>query len=359
MADSFRLIDTGLRSGRANISLDQAMVDARAAGEIGDTLRFIGFEPCVLVGRHQAVSQEVRLDYCREHGIEIGRRITGGGTIFMDPGVLGWAMVCDKRALGTTSLAEITQKVCEAAARGLSMLGFPAKFRPRNDIEVEGRKLCGTGGFFDGDTMIYQSTILGRLDPQMMLSALNVPRAKLEKRGLDDASKRVVTLEELLGAPPDWARVKQVLAEAFQEDLGIEFTPDTLSEAETRRADELYTSEIGTDEFVYEIDDPARDDAVHSGQVTTPGGTVTAHLRLEGAAGRMIREVLFTGDFFVAPPRIVMDLESSLRGVRVENMPAAVSAFFKEAGAAGLLSIQPDAFVDAILAAVGELENTP
>ena len=359
MPAQFRLIDTGLRSGRANISLDQAMIDARAAGEIGDTLRFIEFEPCVLVGRHQAVSQEVRLDYCREHGIEIGRRITGGGTIFMDPGVLGWALVCDKRALGTTSLAEITQRVCEAAARGLSMLGFPAKFRPRNDIEVEGRKLCGTGGFFDGDTMIYQSTILGRLDPQVMLSALNVPRAKLEKRGLDDASKRVVTLEELLGGPPDWAKVKACLATAFAEDLGIDFMPDTLSEAETRRADELYTTEIGTDEFVYEIDDPARDASVHTGQITTPGGTVAAYVRLEGAASRMIREVLFSGDFFVAPPRIVMDLEASLRGGRIEDMPARVKAFFEDAGAAGLLSIQPAAFADAILAAVGELEGAP
>ena len=359
MGTPFRLIDTGRRSGRENIALDQAMIDAHAAGETGNTLRFIGFEPCVLVGRHQAVRQEVRLDYCREHGIEVGRRVTGGGTIFMDPGVLGWAIACDRQALGTTSLAQITQRICESAARGLSMLGFPAKFRPRNDIEVEGRKLCGTGGFFDGDTIFYQSTILGQLDPQVMLSALNVPRAKLEKRGLDDASKRIVTLEELLGGPPDWAKVKEVLAQAFAEDLGIDFTADTLSEAERRRADDLYTAEIGTDEFVYEIDDPARDASVYTGQLTTLGGTVTAFVRLEGAASRTIREVLFSGDFFVAPPRIVMDLEASLRGVRIEDMPAAVTAFFDTAGAAGLLSIQPAAFADAVLAAVGELEGAP
>ena len=79
----------------------------------------------------------------------------------------------------------------------------------------------------------------------------------LEKRGLDDASKRVVTLEELLGAPPDWAVVKECLAKAFSEDLGIAFKPDRLSAAESKRADELFATEIGTDDFVYEIDDPA------------------------------------------------------------------------------------------------------
>ncbi|MEZ5954718.1 MAG: biotin/lipoate A/B protein ligase family protein [Hyphomonas sp.] len=359
MAAAFRMIDTGLRSGRANISLDQAMIDARSAGEIGDTLRFISFEPCVLVGRHQAVAQEVQLEYCRANGIEVGRRITGGGTIFMNQGVLGWALVCDKRALGTASLAEITQRVCEAAARGLSMLGFPARFRPRNDIEVEGRKLCGTGGFFDGDIMIYQGTVLGQLDPQVMLSALNVPRAKLEKRGLDDASKRVVTLKELTGAAPDWAAVKRALAQAFSEDLGITLTPDVMSDAETARADELFQTEIGTDDFVYEINDPARDASVHTGQVSTPGGLVAAHVRVEGATSRLIREVLFTGDFFVAPPRIVMDLESSLRGIRIEAMRQHIREFFAGTGAAGLLSIAPDSFADAIESAVAELEGAP
>ena len=48
------------------------------------------FTPSVLVGRHQVLSREVDLDYCRTHRIDVGRRVTGGGAIYLDAGQLGW-----------------------------------------------------------------------------------------------------------------------------------------------------------------------------------------------------------------------------------------------------------------------------
>ncbi len=351
MAQPFRLIDTGLRSGRRNIAFDQAMLDARAAGEIPDTLRFIGFEPCVLVGRHQAVSREIKRAYCEAHGIEIGRRITGGGAIYMDEGVLGWALVCHRRTLGGGALAHITRLVCEAAAAGLSKLGVDARFRPRNDIEVAGRKLSGTGGFFDGDVLIYQGTVLGALAPDIMVNALNVPQAKLEKRGLDDASKRIVTLAELTGAAPDWRAVKEALTKGFSQALALDFTIDAPSDAEESRAQRLFDEEIGADAFVYDIDDPALAGDVLVGAHASPGGAVSAYVRLEGAGRGRLRDVLFCGDFFVAPPRIVFDLEACLRGVAVEDAPAAVRAFFAGLDGSGLLSVGAEDFLAALVAA--------
>ncbi len=62
MTARFRVIDTGLREGRANIAFDQAMIEAHKAGQIPDTIRFLRFPPTALVGRHQALGREVRLD---------------------------------------------------------------------------------------------------------------------------------------------------------------------------------------------------------------------------------------------------------------------------------------------------------
>ncbi|RLJ01267.1 MAG: lipoate--protein ligase family protein, partial [Candidatus Aenigmatarchaeota archaeon] len=65
------------------MALDEAILEARSRGLIPNTLRFLQFSPhCVLVGYHQTVSQEVRVDYCRAQGIEINRRITGGGALY-------------------------------------------------------------------------------------------------------------------------------------------------------------------------------------------------------------------------------------------------------------------------------------
>ena len=85
-----RIIDTGIRPCRDQMALDQALIDGHKAGTTPDTLRFLAFEPSVLVGRHQAISQEVHLDICRAEGVGIGRRVTGGGALYLDPGQFGW-----------------------------------------------------------------------------------------------------------------------------------------------------------------------------------------------------------------------------------------------------------------------------
>jgi len=348
----FRVIDTGIREGRRQIAFDQAMIDARKVGTIPDSIRFLRFPPTVLIGRHQALSQEVKLDYCRSRSIGVARRITGGGTIYFDEGQLGWELVFNRASLGIASLADLAREICEAAAAGLSRLGVNAKYRPRNDIEVEGRKISGTGGFFDDDTLFYQGTVLVDLNPADMVAALNVPEAKLAKRALDSAAQRVVTLRELLGAAPHIETIKNALLAGFAERLGIQPVQGTITVKEEALAAKYYDEEIGTDAFVAEIDDPGADAGVLTGSHTGPGGTVSAYVRLEGPARDRIREVLITGDFFVTPPRTVLDLEARLRGVPVPQIGAAVEAFFAEAKV-GLLTVAPADFRAAIEAAIG------
>ncbi len=329
MSGRFRVVDAGLREGRYNIALDQAMLELHQAGAIPDSIRFIHFLPVALIGRHQELSSEVDLDYCRRHGIGVGRRITGGGAIYLDQGQLGWELVFGRRSLKGASLGDIARSICEAAAAALSRLGVDARFRPRNDIEVGGRKVSGTGGFFDGDSLIYQGTVLVDMDPKAMVGALRVPQAKIAKHGLDSAAARVVTLRELLGAAtPAIAEVEQALLTGFREHLGFEFERGALTAAEESLAQDLYFSQIGRDDFVAEIDGPPGGGAVHVGVHAGAGGTITSYVRREGAAGRRLGQVLITGDFFVAPPRLIYDLESHLRGIDADDAGAAVDAFF-------------------------------
>jgi lipoate-protein ligase A len=347
MSRRFRLIDTGLREGRANIAFDQAMVNLRQQGEIPDSLRFISFEPTALVGRHQDLSLELNLDYCAAHGVGTARRVTGGGAIYLDPAQLGWALVCDRAAFPGCSLGEITRRICEAAASGLSKLGVDARYRPRNDIEVGGRKISGTGGFFDGRTLMFQGTVLVDLDPATIANVLNVPKAKLAKRELDDASQRVTTLAALLGAPPPLDDVKAALAEGLAEQLGLALSSAEPGAAEEQEAQRVFDEEIGTDEFVAEIDGASRIGGTRVGHHLGAGGLVSAHVRLEGPKQDRVREILFTGDFFVAPPRIVFDLEASLRQVTVERLPEAIRAYFAALPPGGLLSIGAEDFIAA------------
>lgn len=351
MAKPLRVIDTGVRDGRRNIAFDQALIEARRAGAIPDTLRFLRFRPTALVGRHQTLESEIDLAYCRAHGIGVARRITGGGAIYFDEGQLGWELALDRATLGTAALGEVTRLICEAAAAGLSRLGVDARYRPRNDIEIGGRKVSGTGGFFESNTLFFQGTVLVDMNPEDMLAALRVPRAKLEKRALDSAAHRVVTLKALLGAAPPLEDVQRALTEGFAEKLGFAPQPASITEHEEALAKGLHEEEIGTDEFVAGSARPGNDPGTLAGSHTGRGGTIEAYLRLEGARGDRIREALITGDFFVSPPRTILDLEAALRGVPVAEAGDAVERFFAQAPV-GLLSAAPADFRLAVEAAL-------
>lgn len=353
MADSrprFRVIDTGLRTGRANIAFDQALIEVRAADAVPDTIRFLRFHPVALVGRHQIVSHEVDRGYCRAHGIEVGRRITGGGAIYLDEGQLGWELVFRRASLGLTDLETAARRICEAAAAGLRRLGIAAAYRPRNDIEVEGRKLGGTGGFFDGDLLFYQGTVLIDFDPPRMLGALRLPAAKLAKRGIASIAGRVVSLRDLLGdARPDVAAIQAALLAGFAEGLGLLAVPGVPSEQEEALARRMHAEEIGTDAFVFTPDAPPDARLQTSVTLTRAGGSVRIDLR--GDATGHIRDVLITGDFFVTPPRVIHDLEASLRGVAATDAAAAIDGFLG-AHPASFLGLRAADLREAVLAAL-------
>lgn len=352
MSKLFRVIDTGIRDGRSQIAFDQALIDLHRANKTPDTIRFLQFEPTVLVGRHQALSKEIRIDRCKQAGVGIGRRITGGGALYLDEGQFGWELVFHKDTLGLSSLGDLAREICEAAAHGLSKLGIEARYRPRNDIEVGGRKISGTGGFFDGDTLFYQGTTLVDMDAEKMVSLLNIPDAKLAKHAAASAAQRVVTLRELFnGNPPPMAEVKAALLEGFAERLGIRPEAGSITALEEETARTIHDAEIGTDEFVHEIDDPRNEAGILTGEVTGKGGTIAAHVRVEGPQDDRFREIIITGDFFVTPPRTIYDLEAALRGTMISDVRDTVDAFFKTAGV-GLLTAAPEDFSSAIESAL-------
>ncbi|MDH3531560.1 MAG: lipoate--protein ligase family protein [Gammaproteobacteria bacterium] len=353
MPATFRIIDTGVREGRSNIAFDAALIEARQADHVPDTIRFMRFPPTALIGRHQDLSREIDLEYCAANAIGTVRRITGGGAIYLDEGQLGWEIVFHRATLGIAALPELAQKICSAAAAGLGELGVKARFRPRNDIEVDGRKISGTGGFYDGDVLIYQGTVLVDLDAERMVRALRVPESKLAKRQLDSAAQRVVTLQELLGPGlPDMETVQRALIKGFQDVLEIDAESGDITAREEQLAKQFFDAEIGSDDFVAEIDDPAAEDDMLAGSHTGAGGTIDAFVKLEGPTRSVLQRVLLSGDFFVTPPRIVFDLEAHLQGVRVDEVEPAIEQFFRDS-AVDTLSVTPADFQASINAALG------
>lgn len=325
MLKTWRLLDTGLRSAAENIALNRALLEARAAGEAPSTLRFLRFLPSALIGYHQSPEQELDLDYCARQGIAVQRRITGGGAICFDEGQLGWELYLDRREM-PGDMATIARRICEAAARGISALGVNARFRPRNDIEVGGRKLSGTGGVVEGDALMYQGTLLVRFDVERMLRVLRIPAEKLSDKAIASARERIVTLEELLGTVPPFAAIQEQLARAFAEAFGVDFAPGGLSDAESARF-AAALAEIDTPDWVHALSRPASEAPLSEALRKFPAGLVRVGLAYDRARDR-IKHIQFTGDFFVEPRRAIPDLEAALRDTRGAELEANIQAFF-------------------------------
>jgi lipoate-protein ligase A len=348
----WRVIDTGLRSAAENIALDRAMLEAHQQSQSPGTLRFLRFTPSALLGFHQHVEQELHVEYCAQQGIEIQRRITGGGAIYFDETQLGWELYLDRHLLGTRGMFAISERLCNAAVLGIRRLGVDARYRPRNDIEVNGRKVSGTGGAFDGDALLFQGTLLLDFDVEKMLRVLRIPAEKLSDKAIRSARERVVNLKELLGQTPPLEEVKSCLQGAFAEAFGVELgAEDALTPLEQERYREAL-SEIATREWVYQANRPRAEAPLCEGIHRCAGGLLRAHVLLDSPRGR-IKQVWLSGDFFLNPKRAVLDLEAALRDTRVSELEAAVHGFFARYPVEMLL-LQPSDFLAVIRQAVGD-----
>lgn len=338
-----RIIAGTRRGARENLSITEALCRGRRADTSPDTLRFQHFPRAAIIGRHQILGAEIDLDWCAINGVETARRMTGGGAIVMGPGILGWELVIGRERV-PQSLADIAALICNGLADGLKVFGIEAAYRPRNDVEVGGRKISGTGGYLDGPALVYQGTVLVDLDIDFMTSALKLPAAKLGKRGLETFAERVCDLKGLLGQAPSLHEVEQAVATGLTQALAMQPEWADLTTAELAEATTIFDTEIGTDAFV-EGADVALPQAGLAGSATrtTPGGTLMATIRLKPGRDAIVDQVLISGDFFVTPPRVIADLEAHLRQRTLADLGTVAAAFLAGSGATFLGASAADA----------------
>jgi len=349
MAEIWRAVDTGLRPAAQNIALSRALLEARCAEEIPSTLRFLRFAPCALLGYHQSAEQELNVEYCAAHGITVQRRITGGGAMCLDEGQLGWELYLHRRDLKTTEMRTISRRLCHAAATAVSALGVDARYRPRSEIEVDGRKIGDADGVFDNEALLFQGTLLLEFDVENMLRVLRIAGENLSERAIASARERVVSLKDLLCRRPDRALVKRYLVEAFESEFGVDYSEGELTLSEHKRF-EAALREIEHPDWVNLVTQPASALPIWEAERKLAGGVLRVSVAFDLVA-QTLRRVWFTGEIFVSPRRLLADLEAALRDTPVERLEGRVRGFFhgRQYDALGLV---PEDFIDIVLLAL-------
>ncbi len=328
----FRLLDTPPMTAAENMALDEALVELKGRGRSPNTIRFLQFSPrAVLVGFHQSVAEEVRTDYCADHNIQINRRVTGGGAILFDESQLGWEVICDKAFFDLGFVNDrLFETLCDPVVAALAAWGLEAAFRPRNDIEIGGRKISGTGGTESEGAFLFQGTMLIDFDVDTMLRALRIPVEKLKAKEIDSVKERVTCLRWELGHVPPLEEIKEAIRSGFERGLGIELVQGGL----TREEEDLFQEKLPyfqSEEWVDPVRPALRRNETVQAAYKAEAGMVRFTLVVDRARHR-VKELYITGDFLSFPTRALHDLQAALRGMPLERGRLAdrIEAFFEQ-----------------------------
>jgi lipoic acid synthetase/lipoate-protein ligase A len=148
--------------------------------------------PTVIYGRHQSAEVEVNEAYCREHGIAVVQRKSGGGCVYADEGNLMISFISP-----STHSEQVFAQFLAMVAQALQAKGLPAVTTAHNDILVSDRKVAGTACYTTPTGTVVHACMLYDVNLEALEQAITPSAAKLEKHAVASVRQRVRNLRDI------------------------------------------------------------------------------------------------------------------------------------------------------------------
>jgi lipoyltransferase/lipoate-protein ligase len=254
-------------------------------------------EPTVIFGRNQLIENEVNVDYCRQHGIQMYRRKSGGGCVYADMTNVMFSYVTKDENVNLTFNRYINMVVLV-----LRRLGVEARSTGRNDVMIGDRKVSGNAFYHIPGRSIVHGTMLYDTCMEHMVGSITPSDRKLVSKGVQSVRQHIALLKDYitLTLPEFMAFVQQSLC-----DGEIRLMADDV------RAIEVIEQEYLSDAFIY-----GNNPRYTEVKRTRIDGVGELEARLE-VRGGVLRDVNLMGDYFLTGE--LDALLSRLRGVRLER----------------------------------------
>jgi lipoate-protein ligase A len=278
------------------LAVDDTLPQSVALHGSSPILHLYTFVPSVIVGKYQDIESALRLDRCQARGIEYNRRSTGGGTVIMGPEIiaLGLGINVDCPGLKNGTVGGVFESVSEVLIRALENLGIPAYFRPKNDLEVAGKKIAGLSAASEtGKSLLFHTSFLVDFDVELMTDIMSTPLVKLSDKGYNCFSRRMTTVREELGKDVPVTRVMDAIQESFESVFGIAFQEDEPDRWEKETVERFVRERYTNKDWIFSHKHPRSRMGI--GRVKTKAGLLEIYLSLSGGS---IENVVITGDFF-------------------------------------------------------------
>ena len=235
-----------------HLALDQVLTEEVGAGRRRPTLRIWEWdEPAVVLGSFQSVRNEVDLENAARYGIDVVRRVSGGGAMFMEAGsVVTYSLSAPGDLVRGMSFAESYAYLDDWVLQALRSLGIDATYQPLNDIASPAGKIGGAAQKRLGDgAVLHHVTMSYDMNRDKMVQVLRIGREKLSDKGTTSAAKRVDPLRSQTGLPR--AAIIDRMKATFTSLTGA--VPGEVTPAELAAAEELVRTKFSTDAWLYRV----------------------------------------------------------------------------------------------------------
>lgn len=226
-----------------HMALDEALLDAVAAGRRPPTLRIWEWAAgAVVIGRFQSLRNEVDATGAQRHDIQVVRRITGGGAMFIEPGnTITYSLYAPAALVAGMSMVDSYAFCDRWVLDALKSLGVEAWYQPINDITSAAGKIGGAAQIRRAGALLHHVTMAYDIDSAKMMEVLRIGREKLSDKGIASAAKRVDPLRRQTGL----ARVEIIerMIDTFRDQHGLSDRPVTAEEWKT--AEQLVETKFG------------------------------------------------------------------------------------------------------------------
>ncbi len=242
----WRLIGLKVHDAYMNMAVDEAILTARIEDRVPNTLRFYRWRPsAVSIGYFQDAEKEANLEACRNHGVDVVRRPTGGGAVYHDfEGEITYSIIANEKDLGVSGAVTRYQKLCGGIIYALGRLGVRAEFSsgsPRQcpNILVSGKKISGNAQLRRRGVILQHGTVLVSLNLEEMFTFLRVPWAKSVGEVVKVAERKHTSLRQVLNSEISFEAVSEALIQGFGRTLKAQFIQGELTPLEVETTEKL------------------------------------------------------------------------------------------------------------------------
>ncbi|MFH1612867.1 MAG: biotin/lipoate A/B protein ligase family protein [bacterium] len=309
MSSQWRYIIEKNLEGKQGLATDEMLISSVARSNL-PILHLYSYKKSALIGRYQDMENALNLKMCKKLKVEYNRRITGGGTVLMDKNqlALGFAISL-KNGIIPKSIKGVFNTMAEVLNNALKKIGITACFQPKNDLEVNSKKIAGLSAILEQkDILLFHTSLLLDFNFSLMLKILNLPPLKIKDKGISCFTDRMTTIKKEIGKSIELDEIIKLVIESFEKKFNIKLYKDSFSDYEKKERDRLIKEKYTNPKWLYCIKTPF----LNFGKAIkkTNAGLIQVDITLNK---KIIENIFITGDIIPQNPEIINKIEFILK----------------------------------------------